>query len=184
MAKLFYRFGAMNSGKTANALMFKYNLKERGLKVLYCKPVVDTRDGEGLIKSRCGLQSECINFEDLDVIDFKEYDYIIVDEVHFLDAYQIGKLAHIVDYENIDVFCYGLKNDFRGRLFEGIKELLVLADKIEELHTTCWCGKKATQNARIFDGKVVREGSQVQIGGNESYMALCRKHMKEGKLHD
>lgn len=184
MTKLIYRFGAMGSGKTANALMLKYNLEERGLKVLYCKPSIDTRDGDRLVRSRCGLESECEMFENLQFMEWKDYDVIIVDEAHFLSKNDIHFLGHIVDNHGVRVFCYGLKADFQGNLFEGSRELLIHADKIEELKSSCWCGRKAIHNARIYNGQVVKKGSQIQIGGNESYIALCRKHFKEEKLND
>jgi len=182
MAKLYFRFGAMGSGKTANALMLKYNFEERGLKVLYCKPSIDTRDGDGLVRSRCGLESDCHMFENLQFMNWKNYDIIIVDEVHFLSESDIMFLEHIVDNYDINVFCYGLKADFQGNLFDGSYRLITHADKLEELKTTCWCGRKAMHNARIFNGQVIKKGSQVQIGGNDSYIALCRKHFKDGEL--
>lgn len=184
MTKLIYRFGAMGSGKTAKALMLKYNFEERGARVLYCKSSIDTRDGDRLVRSRCGLESECELVENLQFIDLKDYDIIIVDEAHFLSKEAINFLGNIVDNFGIRVFCYGLKADFQGNLFEGSRELLIHADKIEEEKTTCWCGRKAIHNARLFNGEVVKRGSQIQIGGNESYIALCRKHFKEEKLND
>ena len=182
VSKLCFRFGAMGSGKTAHALMLKYNFEERGLKVLLTKPVLDTRDGTGIIKSRCGLEAECENFENLRYSDWQFYDVIIVDEVQFLTKEDISFLSYIVDKYTIKVFCYGLKTDFQGKFFEGSYWLLACADKIEELKTVCWCGRKAIYNARIKDAKVIKDGSQIQIGGNDSYISLCRKHFEGEKL--
>lgn len=185
MAKLYFRYGAMGSSKTANALMVRYNYIERNKKVVLLKPSVENRDGEKVIKSRIGLEAECEIVEDfLDRIDenIKEYDAIIVDESQFISAENIKKLADIVDNYDVPVICYGLKTDFRGKFFEGSEALMALADELEEIPTVCWCGKKARFNARIQDGKVVRDGEQVVMGGNESYISLCRKHFYEGKL--
>ena len=186
MAKLYFRYGAMGSSKTANALMVRYNYIERNKKVVLLKPSVENRDGEKVIKSRIGLEAECEIVEDfLDRIDenIKEYDAIIVDESQFISAENIKKLADIVDNYDVPVICYGLKTDFRGKFFEGSEALMALADELEEIPTVCWCGKKARFNARIRDGKVVRDGEQVVMGGNESYISLCRKHFYEGDLN-
>ena len=182
MAKLYFRYGAMGSSKTANAIMVRHNYLERGQKVLMMKPRVDQRDGETLIASRCGLSCECIYFENLDQYNVKDYDCLIVDEAQFLTKEQVESLVHIVDEEKVPVIAYGLRSDFQGNLFEGSKWLLAWADTIEEVKTICWCGKKATCNARIVNGKVVKEGEQIVLGGNESYISLCRKHWKEGNI--
>lgn len=185
MAKLYFRYGAMGSSKTANALMVRYNYIERNKKVVLLKPSVENRDGEKIIKSRIGLKAECEMVEDfLEKVDesVKEYDAIIVDESQFISAENIKKLADIVDNYDVPVICYGLKTDFRGKFFEGSEALMALADELEEIPTVCWCGKKARFNARIRDGKVVRDGEQVVMGGNESYISLCRKHFYDGKL--
>lgn len=185
MAKLYFRYGAMGSSKTANALMVEYNYYERGKKALLAKPKLEARDGEYTIKSRIGLSRECRFVEELvemDDIAIKEYDCIIVDEAQFITKEQVRFLVHIVDDLEIPVICYGLRTDFRHELFEGSKWLLAWADRIEELKTVCWCGKGASCNARISEGKVVYDGEQVVLGGNESYMALCRKHYHEGNL--
>ena len=183
MAKLYYRYGAMGSSKTANALMVKYNYEERGQKVLLTKPSIDTRDGNFLIKSRCGLESECILFHKITKDMLLNYSCVIVDEAQFLTKDQVNFIIYIVDELNIPVVCYGLRADFKGDLFEGSAALLASADTIEEIKTICWCGKKATYNAR-FDstGKVVKTGEQVVIGANDKYIGLCRKHWSEGNL--
>lgn len=183
MAKLYYRYGAMGSSKTANALMVKYNYEERGQKVLLAKPAVDTRDGERIIKSRCGLESPCVLFDEISENMLSGYSCVIVDEAQFLTKEQVNFIIHIVDTLNIPVVCYGLRADFKGNLFEGSAALLASADTIEEVKTICWCGKKATYNAR-FDskGNVVKTGAQVVLGANDKYIGLCRKHWAEGNL--
>lgn len=183
MAKLYYRYGAMGSSKTANALMVKYNYEERGQKVLLAKPAVDTRDGERIIKSRCGLESPCVLFDEISENMLSGYSCVIVDEAQFLTKEQVNFIIHIVDTLNIPVVCYGLRADFKGNLFEGSAALLASADTIEEVKTICWCGKKATYNAR-FDskGNVVKTGAQVVLGANDKYIGLCRKHWAEGDL--
>ena len=182
MAKLYFRYGAMGSSKTANAIMVQYNYKERGQKALMLKPKLETRDGEKTVRSRSGLEAACEYVEDLEQIDVGQYDCLIVDEAQFLTKEQVEKLVDVVDQMDIPVMCYGLRADFQGNLFEGSKYLLAWADTIEEIKTVCWCGRKATYNARICDGKVVKTGEQIMLGGNESYVSLCRKHWAEGKL--
>lgn len=175
MANLSFRFGAMGSSKTANALMIKYNFEEKGKKAILLKPKLENRDGATKIKSRIGLESEAMYIEDF-LQDRKACDCIIVDEAQFLTKEQVEALANIVDLFDIPVICFGLKTDFQGNLFEGSKRLLELADKIEEITTICWCGRKARFNARIVNGKIIKDGEQIQLGGNESYTSLCRKH--------
>lgn len=182
MAKLYFRYGAMGSSKTANAIMVRHNYEERGQKALMLKPQLDNRDGERIVGSRSGLKAECYFVEELDQIDLDLYDCIIVDEAQFLTKAQVEQMVDIVDNKNIPVICYGLRADFKGNLFEGSHWLLAWADTIEEIKTVCWCGRKAIWNARIVDGKVVKDGAQIQLGGNESYVALCRKHWAEGRL--
>ena len=172
----------MGSSKTANAIMVQYNYHERGQKALMLKPRLETRDGEKTVRSRSGLSAPCEYVEDLDTIDVSAYDCLIVDEAQFLTKDQVQKLADIVDRENIPVVAYGLRADFRGNLFEGSQYLLAWADTIEEVKTVCWCGRKATCNARIQDGKVVKTGEQIMLGGNESYVSLCRRHWAEGRI--
>ena len=188
MAKLYFRYGAMGSSKTANALMVNYNYYERGSNPIMLKPRLENRDGEIIIRSRIGLQSECRFVEDFIEEVGKDwgiaarYDAVIVDEAQFLSVEQVDWLSDLVDYAGIPVICYGLRTDFQSNLFPGSMRLLEIADKIEEVKTVCWCGHKAINNARIHDGKIVRDGDQVMMGGNESYIALCRKHFKQGKL--
>ena len=182
MAKLYYRYGAMGSSKTANAIMVQYNYNERNQRVLMVKPRIDNRDGERTVKSRCGLSTECIFMEELDVSAVTGYDCVIVDEAQFLTKAQVELLVHIVDDLNIPVIAYGLRADFRGNFFEGSQWLMAWADTIEEVKTICWCGKKATCNARVVNGKVAREGEQIVLGGNEAYVSLCRKHWQRGDL--
>ena len=182
MAKLYFRYGAMGSSKTANAIMVQYNYHERGQNALMVKPRLDNRDGERIVGSRSGLSAPCIYVEELESVDLSAYNCIIVDEAQFLKKDQVAQLVQIVDEMNIPVICYGLRADFRGELFEGSTWLMAWADTIEEIKTVCWCGRKATCNARVVDGKVAREGEQIVLGGNESYVALCRRHWKTGEL--
>ncbi len=183
MAKLYFRYGAMGSSKTANAIMVQYNYMERGQKALMLKPCLDTRDGERIVGSRSGLKADCAFVEELDEISVQDYDCIIVDEAQFLTKQQVEKLVYIVDEMNVPVICYGLRADFQGNLFEGSTWLMAWADTIEEIKTVCWCGRKATCNARISNGRVVKMGEQIMLGGNESYVALCRRHWANGKLN-
>ena len=182
MAKLYFRYGAMGSSKTANAIMVQYNYNERGQNVLMVKPRLDNRDGARTVRSRCGLASECVFIEELPAIDVSQYDCVIIDEAQFLTKQQVELLVHIVDVLNVPVIAYGLRTDFQGNFFEGSQWLMAWADTIEEVKTICWCGKKATCNARVFNGRVVKEGEQILLGGNEQYVSLCRKHWTEGKV--
>ncbi len=182
MAKLYFRYGAMGSSKTANAIMVRHNYIERGQTVLMLKPKLDNRDGATTIASRCGLNCECAYIEDLANYNVRDFDCVIVDEAQFLTKAQVEELVRIVDVEKVPVIAYGLRCDFQNHFFEGSMWLMAWADTIEEVKTICWCGKKAVCNARVQDGKVVKEGEQVMLGGNESYVSLCRKHWAEGKL--
>ena len=182
MAKLYFRYGAMGSSKTANAIMVRHNYLERGQRVLMLKPRLDNRDGETMIASRSGLRCECHFIEDLDRFNVRDYDCLIVDEAQFLTRAQVERLVRVVDVDNVPVIAYGLRCDFRNELFEGSQWLLAWADTIEEVKTICWCGKKAVCNARVVDGKVAREGEQIVLGGSESYVSLCRRHWTQGKL--
>ena len=182
MAKLYFRYGAMGSSKTANAIMVRHNYLERGQRVLMLKPRLDNRDGETMIASRSGLRCECHFIEDLDRFNVRDYDCLIVDEAQFLTRAQVERLVRVVDIDNVPVIAYGLRCDFRNELFEGSQWLLAWADTIEEVKTICWCGKKAVCNARVVDGKVVREGEQIVLGGSECYVSLCRRHWTQGKL--
>ena len=185
MAKLYFRYGAMGSSKTANALMVEYNYRERGKRALLAKPATDTRDGEKIVSSRMGLKRNCIWTEELlEMTDeqLKAYDCVIVDEAQFCSKEQVEFLTYIVDELHIPVICYGLRADFRNELFPGSMWLLAWADEIEEIKTVCWCGKAAKCNARFNEHGIVREGAQVVLGGNDAYIALCRQHLKEGNL--
>ena len=179
MAKLIFRYGAMGSSKTANALMVRYNYVEKGKKVVLLKPRCEDRDGAKVIKSRIGLAEPCEFAEDF-LADYsgEHYDCVIVDEVQFLTPEIIDMLSDLVDTYGITVICYGLRTDFQSHLFPGARRLMELADDIEQIKTICWCGKRAHFNARLLNGQMVTEGEQVQLGGNESYTALCRKHYK------
>ena len=182
MAKLYFRYGAMGSSKTANAIMVQYNYRERGQNAVILKPRLDDRDGERIVGSRSGLSAGCEYVEDLPKLDLSLYDCLIVDEAQFLTKEQVRMLVDVVDERNIPVICYGLRADFQGNLFEGSHWLLAWADTIEEIKTVCWCARKATCNARIVDGRVVKSGEQILLGGNESYVALCRRHWASGEL--
>lgn len=186
MAQLYFKYGTMGSSKTANALMTRFNYEERGQRTLLVKPRMDTRDGERMVRSRIGLSHPCIYFDEMRRIpemELRENACIIVDEAQFLTKEEVMYLVHLVDDCDIPVICYGLRADFKGELFPGSYELLVMADKIEEVKTICWCGRKATFNAR-FDknGKVLKQGEQVELGSNDRYIGLCRKHWQEGNL--
>ncbi|MBQ6232159.1 MAG: thymidine kinase [Clostridia bacterium] len=182
MAKLYFRYGAMGSSKTANAIMVQYNYQERGQKALILKPRLDNRDGERVVSSRCGLSAPCMYIEELDQINVKDYACLIVDEAQFLTKAQVEQLVRVVDYDNVPVVAYGLRADFKGNFFEGSQWLMAWADSIEEVKTICWCGRKATFNARLWNGKVIKTGEQVVLGGNESYTSLCRLHWALGQL--
>lgn len=185
MAKLYFRYGSMGSSKTANALMVKYNYEEKGQKVCLIKPEIDTRDIENLVKSRIGIESESyILLRDqspMEIVSNSNPNCVIIDEAQFLSRDQVLDLCDIVDDHGIPVICYGLRADFTGQLFSGSQALFVLADSIEEIKTICFCGKKAIMNMRLEDGIPIFEGDQVKIGGNESYISVCRSHWKSGK---
>ncbi len=185
MAKLYFRYGAMGSSKTANALMVAYNYYERGKSALLVKPKLDNRDCEGVMASRIGLNQKCDFVENLSAMpedEIKSYDCIIVDEAQFCTKEQVELFVHIVDDLEVPVICYGLRTDFQRNLFPGSMWLLAWADVIEEIKTVCWCGKAATCNARFNENGMVTEGDQVVLGANDNYIALCRKHHREKKL--
>ena len=197
MAKLYFKYGAMGSSKTAQALITKYNYEENDMSVWLVKPSADTRDGQQLLRSRIGLEAEAtVIAPGTDIYQLYQQredgcNVIIVDECQFLTSPQIDQLRAIVNDYNIPVLCFGLRTDFQTKLFPGSLRLMELADRIEEIKTMCDCGNKGTVNARIDgDGYIVTEGAQVQLGGNDSYIAMChrcyirgiREH-KKIKLH-
>lgn len=190
MAQLYFRYSTMNAGKSIEVQKVAFNYEERGQHPLVFTSALDTRFGKNKVASRIGLQRKALPInEETNIYNIvKEYhealrvDAVIIDECQFLKKHHILQLTDIVDILNIPVLCYGLRTDFRGELFEGSYWLLALADKIEEIKTICWCGKKAIINARIVNGEIVKEGEQIQVGGNDLYIPLCRKHFKEGKF--
>ena len=183
MAKLYFKYGAMGSSKTAQALITKYNYEENDLNVWLIKPSADTRDGAQILRSRIGLEAVCqVIAPEVDVYQlFQDTQagkchVIIVDECQFMTASQIDQLRSIVNDHNVPVLCFGLRTDFQTRLFPGSMRLMELADCIEEIKTMCDCGAKATVNARIDgSGHIVTEGAQVVLGGNDSYIAMCHR---------
>ena len=181
MAKLYFKYGAMGSSKTAQALITKYNYEEKGMTVWLLKPSADCRDGEIILKSRIGLQSPAQVIRPQDNIcelfrKREKMDVIIVDECQFLPPEQIDQLRDIVDFENVPVICFGLRTDFRSTLFDGSRRLFEVADTFAEIKTICDCGAKATNTARIdADGYVVTEGAQLLLGGNDRYIAMCHR---------
>ncbi len=189
MAKLYFYYSAMNAGKSTVLLQSAYNYKERGMDTLLFTPLIDNRYGPGNIYSRIGLNAEAIPFDNqydlyANVKTQKECNpklaCVLVDEAQFLTKNQVMQLTEIVDRLDLPVLAYGLRSDFKSEPFEGSMYLLILADNLVELKTICHCGRKAIMNARIDSaGKVVKEGAQVQIGGNESYISMCRRHFKE-----
>ena len=184
--KLYFRYGTMGSAKTALLLTNAYNFEERGIAYLCYKPVVDTREDKNVIRSRIGIERECRwIYPETDIYEeiynMNESggmipEWILVDEAQFLSANQVEQLARIVDNFSCNIICYGLRTDFKTNLFEGSRRLFELADSIDEVKSTCSCGGKTIVNARI-DGKgqIITEGEQVEIGGNERYMAVCRR---------
>lgn len=185
MAKLYFKYGAMGSSKSAQALITQFNYEELGMTVWLIKPSIDTRDGADVIKSRIGLERKAtVITPELDIKE--EYskhirtDVIIADESQFFTPEQIDQLRDIVDEQDVPVLCFGLRTDFLTHFFPGAERLMELADSITEIKTVCSCGRKATVNARIdAEGRIVTEGSQVMLGGNDSYMAMCHKCWKE-----
>ncbi len=185
MAKLYFKYGAMGSSKTANALITKFNYEERGMRVWLIKPAIDTRDGAGVIRSRIGLEANAqIIGADTDVYtEFTAHNdchVIIADECQFFTEAQIDQLRTIVDELDIPVLCFGLRTDFMTRQFSGSRRLFEVADSITEIKTICKCGKKAIVNARIDEqGRVVTTGGQILLGGNDSYVAMCHSCWKQ-----
>ena len=184
MAKLYFKYGAMGSSKTANALITKFNYEERGMRVWLIKPALDTRDGVATVRSRIGLSAEAEAVApDVDLYtEFsrqKNCHVVIADECQFFTSAQIDQLRRIVDEMDVPVLCFGLRTDFLTHLFEGSRRLFEVADSITEIKTICTCGKKAIVNARIDEnGKIVTEGGQILLGGNDSYVAMCHSCWK------
>jgi len=190
MAKLYFKYGAMGSSKTAQLLITKFNYEEKSMKTWLIKPSTDTRDGADIIKSRIGLNAKAdaiIKPIDIILLMFEQViaanrniDVILVDEAQFLTSLQIEQLHDIVDKYNIPVICFGLLTDFQTHFFEGSKRLLEIAESITEIKTICKCGRKATVNARIDkDGRIVKDGNIVQLGGNDTYESMCYKCWKD-----
>ncbi len=185
IGKLYFRYGTMGSAKTALLLTTAYNFEERGMAYLCLKPVTDTREAKNVIRSRIGIERECgwiyqdTNlFERIEQMNAQDClpEWILVDEAQFLTEPQVDQLAKAVDDFGCNVMCFGLRTDFRTRLFEGSRRLFEIADSIEEVKSTCSCGRKTIVNARVDShGDVITEGQQVEIGGNDRYVALCRK---------
>lgn len=188
MAKLYFQYAAMNAGKSTTLLQASFNYRERGMETVLFTAAIDTRRAEGTIASRIGLCADAYIFDDetdmfVDIeklLTVKKIDCVLIDEAQFLSADQVRQLARVVDSLNLPVMCFGLRTDFRGELFPGSARLLAIADDIRELKTICHCGRKATMNLRIDgDGGAISEGDQIEVGGNERYIALCRKHFYE-----
>ncbi len=188
MAKLYFYYSSMNAGKSTALLQSSYNYRERGMNTLVLIPAIDTRAGKGVVKSRIGIESNGVPFQtddDLlalaqDMVDEAPLDCVLVDEAQFLTRAQVFQLSEITDRLAIPVLAYGLRTDFQGELFEGSRALLAWADNLKELKTICHCGRKATMVVRMDEqGNPVSQGSQVQIGGNEQYVSMCRLHFKE-----
>ena len=197
-SKLFFKFGCMNSAKSMLLLTTAHNLEENGLEIMVLKPSADTRDGEGIIRSRVGIERKCTNvdenvnlykaikeYRNFLASQFIELKWVLVDECQFLTEEQIDQLSDVVDFLDINVMCYGLRTDFQSRLFPASKRLFELADDFEEIKSTCACGDRKTSiNARFDEeGKIVTEGDQVVIGGNDMYKPICRRCWKN-KIRD
>ncbi|MDG4526900.1 thymidine kinase [Streptococcus suis] len=183
MAQLYYKYGTMNSGKTIEILKVAHNYEEQDKPVVIMTSALDTRDAFGVVSSRIGMRREAVAIDDeMDIFGYIEkmepLPYcVLIDEAQFLRRHHVYDLARVVDELDVPVMAFGLKNDFRNELFEGSKHLLLLADKLDEIKTICqYCSKKATMVLRTQDGKPTYEGEQIQIGGNETYIPVCRKH--------
>lgn len=188
MSKLYFYYAAMNAGKSTVLLQSSYNYQERGMRTMLFAPAVDQRAGLGRIASRIGLSAAAHVFTPHDDLHARvrtenaeaALACVLIDEAQFLTRAQVEQLCRVVDELDLPVLCYGLRTDFRANLFEGSAALLALADELVELKTVCHCGRKATMNLRVGpDGRAVREGAQVEIGGNERYVTMCRRHYRE-----
>jgi len=191
MAKLYFSYSAMNAGKSTVLLQASYNYHERGMRTLLLTAAVDDRKGQGVIASRIGLEQPAEIFQPEDNL-FEQIEAaqsqapvncVLVDEAQFLTGAQVWQLARVADDLSIPVMCYGLRTDFQGKLFPGSAELLAIADSLREIRTICWCGSKATMVVRM-DGnrRVIEDGEQVVIGGEDAYISLCRRHWLARKL--
>lgn len=198
MSKLFYYYGTMASSKSLRLLTTAYDFDEKGIQIMVLKPSLDTRDGEGIIRSRAGLERRCVMIDkDVNLYkaikayknvlssQFETLKWVLVDEAQFLTKEQVEQLSDVADFLDVNVMCYGLRTDFQSKLFEGSKRLFELADDIEEVKSTCECGERKTSiNARFGeDGEIVTDGDQVMIGGNDKYKAICRRCWKN-KVRD
>jgi len=188
MAKLYFYYSSMNAGKSTALLQSSYNYRERGMNTLVLAPKLDDRYGVGKVCSRIGLETEATTFEPKDdlleivnnAIEDKPLHCVLIDEAQFLTKAQVFQLGEVTDQQNIPVLAYGLRTDFQGEPFEGSKYLLAWSDNLKELKAICECGTKATMVIRLDEGgNVVTHGSQVEIGGNDRYISMCRKHFKE-----
>jgi thymidine kinase len=198
MSKLKFFWGPMASAKTLKLLSTAYNFEEKNVQIMVLKPALDTRDGEGIIRSRAGLERKCVMidkdmnlykaikaYKNVLAAQFETLKWVIIDECQFLTEDQVNQLSDVVDFLDVSVMCFGLRTDFKSQLFPGSKRLFELADDIEEIKSTCECGDRKTSiNARFDEnGEIVTEGSQVEIGGNDRYRAICRKCWKD-KIRD
>jgi len=188
MANLFFYYSSMNAGKSTTLLQASFNYRERGMETLLLTVAFDNRFGEGKIASRIGLEAPALLFDagtDMCELIFAQMekgkvDCVLIDEAQFLSKKQVWQLSDIADKHNVPVLCYGIRTDFQGELFEGSKWLLAWADKLNELKTICHCGRKAGMVLRVDEnGDPVREGAQVEIGGNDRYVPVCRRHFKD-----
>lgn len=196
MAKLYFYYSSMNAGKSTSLLQSSYNYRERGMNTLVLAPELDDRYGVGTVKSRIGLESEATTFRSsdnlFDIVSSRlanePLHCVLIDEAQFLTKEQVFQLGEVSDSLNVPVLAYGLRTDFQGEPFEGSKYLLAWADTLNELKAICHCGRKATMVVRLdADGNAVREGSQIEIGGNDRYLSMCRRHFKKlyfGKTPD
>ncbi|HCK18383.1 MAG TPA: thymidine kinase [Thalassospira sp.] len=188
MANLFFYYSSMNAGKSTTLLQASFNYRERGMETLLMTVSFDDRFGKGKIASRIGLEAPALLFDAktdmagliLEQVEKGKVDCVLIDEAQFLSKEQVWQLSDIADIHGIPVLCYGIRTDFQGQLFEGSKWLLAWADKLNELKTICHCGRKAGMVLRVDEnGKPIREGAQVEIGGNDRYVPVCRRHFKE-----
>ena len=187
MAKFYFSYSAMNAGKSTVLLQASHNYGERGMQTMLFTAKLDNRSSVGNITSRIGLSEKALTFENKDNLfnivekgnEKEKISCVFIDEAQFLTSNQVWELSEVVENLNIPVMCYGLRTDFQGNLFEGSARLLAIADELKEIKTICHCGKKAIMVVRLdSDGKVIKEGAQIEIGGNEKYVSLCRKHWK------